>query len=59
MKPILEAKDISLKKGGKEILHVEHFAIHKSEIIAVVGPNGAKESTPHPRFINRIYIFFS
>lgn len=45
MGSILEGKNISLKKGGKEILYVEHFAIHKGEIIAVVGPNGAGKST--------------
>ena len=45
MKCILEAIDIILKKGNREILNIGQFALQEGEILAVVGPNGAGKST--------------
>ncbi|MCL4441146.1 MAG: ATP-binding cassette domain-containing protein [Firmicutes bacterium] len=45
MQFILEARDIIIKKGGREILGVDHFSLREGEIIAVIGPNGAGKST--------------
>ena len=45
MECILEASDIILKKGNREILKVGQFALQEGEILAVVGPNGAGKST--------------
>jgi len=42
---ILEAKDITLKKGNREILNVGQFALQEGEILSFVGPNGAGKST--------------
>ncbi|MCL6478426.1 MAG: ATP-binding cassette domain-containing protein [Peptococcaceae bacterium] len=45
MQYVIEAKNISLRKGNREILDVEHFALQAGEVLAVVGPNGAGKST--------------
>ncbi|MFZ5634191.1 MAG: energy-coupling factor ABC transporter ATP-binding protein [Bacillota bacterium] len=45
MEFILEARDIILKKGNREILNVGQFALQEGEILAFVGPNGAGKST--------------
>ncbi|HBV95505.1 MAG: ABC transporter [Peptococcaceae bacterium BICA1-7] len=45
MRLILEAKNINIKKRGREILSVEHFGLREGEIVAVIGPNGAGKST--------------
>ncbi len=42
---MLEARDLILKKGNKEILNVKQFALQEGEILACVGPNGAGKST--------------
>ena len=45
MQFILEARDIKIKKSGREILSVDHFGLREGEIVAVIGPNGAGKST--------------
>ncbi|MCL6610640.1 MAG: ATP-binding cassette domain-containing protein [Peptococcaceae bacterium] len=45
MEFILEARDIILKKGSREILNVGRFALKEGETIAIVGPNGSGKST--------------
>lgn len=45
MEFVLEAREIILKKGNREILNVSRFALKEGEIIAIVGPNGAGKST--------------
>ncbi|MHB8156032.1 MAG: ABC transporter ATP-binding protein [Desulfocucumaceae bacterium] len=42
---IIEARNITLKKGKNEILNVGQFALREGETAAVVGPNGAGKST--------------
>ena len=45
MECLLEARDIVLKKGNREILSVGQFGLQEGEVLAVVGPNGAGKST--------------
>lgn len=42
---ILEMRDLSCQRGGKEVLRVEQFSVNEGETIAVIGPNGAGKST--------------
>lgn len=45
MSKIIEALDVKLVKGRKEILRVKEIELNKGEILSVVGPNGAGKST--------------
>jgi tungstate transport system ATP-binding protein len=44
-KPILEAKNIEVERGGTIILNVPSFLIQKGEILSMIGPNGAGKTT--------------
>lgn len=44
-KPILEAKNIEVERGGTIILNVSSFLIQKGEILSMIGPNGAGKTT--------------
>ena len=44
-KILIEAKDICLKLGGKQILDKVDIRLHKGEIVTLIGPNGAGKST--------------
>lgn len=43
--PHLQVRDLLVKRGGREVLRIERFAIQRGEIIVLVGPNGAGKST--------------
>lgn len=43
--PILEIKDLEIKRGHLFKLIVEHLNVHRGEILAIIGPNGAGKST--------------
>jgi tungstate transport system ATP-binding protein len=43
--PILEARDLVVTRGRKEIVRVERFAVEPAEVRVVIGPNGAGKST--------------
>ncbi len=45
MNCIIEARDIKIVKGNREILNIEHFALGKGETVALIGSNGAGKST--------------
>jgi tungstate transport system ATP-binding protein len=45
VKPIIEARDLSLILSGKEVFRVEDFRLNKGEVMALVGPNGAGKSS--------------
>jgi molybdopterin-binding protein len=43
--PILEARDLVVMRGRKEIVRVERFAVEAGEVRVLIGPNGAGKST--------------
>ena len=45
MSAILEAHDLRVVRGAREVVHVDSLAIEEAETLAVLGPNGAGKST--------------
>ena len=45
MTPILEARHLVVRRGRKDIVSVERFAVESGEVRVVIGPNGAGKST--------------
>ena len=45
MKTLVEIRDLSVKRGGNPVLHLDELKIFEGEVLAVVGPNGAGKST--------------
>jgi tungstate transport system ATP-binding protein len=43
--PLLEIRDLTVQRGGKQVLAVPHLEIREGETLAVIGPNGAGKST--------------
>ncbi|MSP11896.1 MAG: ABC transporter ATP-binding protein [Chloroflexi bacterium] len=43
--PLLEIKDLQVRRGSRTVLDVPYLAIHKGELLAIMGPNGAGKST--------------
>ncbi len=43
--PILEIKNLEVKRGGITILNVSSLLIHTGEILSLIGPNGAGKTT--------------
>ena len=43
--PVLELKDVTFRRDGKQILHGVSFAVREGEHWALLGPNGACKST--------------
>jgi tungstate transport system ATP-binding protein len=44
-KPILEARDLEVKRGGTVVLRVPSLSLLKGEILSLIGPNGAGKTT--------------
>ncbi len=44
-KPILEAKNLEVNRGGAILIHVPSLLIQKGEILSLIGPNGAGKTT--------------
>ena len=42
--PLLEVKDLVIRRGGAKILAVPYLAVGEGEVLAVIGPNGAGKS---------------
>ena len=45
MTPLVEIRDLLVKRGEHPALQLGHLAIQHGEVLAVVGPNGAGKST--------------
>jgi len=45
MIPLVEIRDLLVRRGAQPALQVEHLAIQNGEVLAIVGPNGAGKST--------------
>jgi tungstate transport system ATP-binding protein len=45
MTPLVELRDLLVKRGEHPALQLDHLAIQNGEVLAVVGPNGAGKST--------------
>lgn len=43
--PFLQLHDAVVRRGGREILHIDDFTLEEGENIALLGPNGAGKST--------------
>ncbi len=44
-KPILEAKNLQVTRGGAILVHIPSLLIQKGEILSLIGPNGAGKTT--------------
>jgi iron complex transport system ATP-binding protein len=45
MSALLEARNISIARGGREILRDVSLALHPGKLVAIAGPNGSGKST--------------
>lgn len=43
--PVLEVRDLLIRRNGKEVLKINHFAVNRGETLAIIGPNGSGKST--------------
>ncbi len=43
--PILEARGVKVRRGGRDLLDIEAFSVPSGETTALLGPNGAGKST--------------
>ncbi len=43
--PVIEGKDLRVRRGGALILDVPYLAVREGEVLSVVGPNGAGKTT--------------
>ncbi len=43
--PILEAKNLEVKRGGTVVLRVPSLSLRKGEFLSLIGPNGAGKTT--------------
>ncbi len=43
--PLLQARGVAVRKGGRDILQAIDFAISPGEIVTIVGPNGSGKTT--------------
>jgi tungstate transport system ATP-binding protein len=45
MSPLIEIRDLLVKRGGRVVLEVPALEIRKGEVLALVGPNGSGKTT--------------
>ncbi len=44
-KPVVSVKDLTVRRGGREVVRAEEISVRPGEILAVIGPNGAGKSS--------------
>ncbi len=45
MSPLLEVRDLVVRRGKQVVLRVPHLQVEKGEVLALVGPNGSGKTT--------------
>ncbi len=45
MSPLVEVRDLLVRRGERKVLEVAALEVHKGEVLALVGPNGAGKTT--------------
>jgi len=45
MTPLLEIRDLLVRRDGRPVLTIERLTVEQGEVLAVLGPNGAGKST--------------
>ena len=45
MSKVIEVRDLKLVLGGRTILNIPNFSIHREDSISIMGPNGAGKSS--------------
>lgn len=45
MIPAIEASNLQLLRGKKEIFSIDRFTLEEGEVVALVGPNGAGKTS--------------
>jgi tungstate transport system ATP-binding protein len=43
--PLLEARGLTVVRGGAQVLHVPSLILRENEVLSLIGPNGAGKST--------------
>ncbi len=43
--PLLEARDLTVVRGGVEVLRIPSLVLNENEVLSLIGPNGAGKST--------------
>lgn len=43
--PVIDMTDVVVRRGGRQVLHIDALRVLPGELVAVVGPNGAGKST--------------
>jgi tungstate transport system ATP-binding protein len=43
--PLLEARDLSVVLGGKQVLDIPSFALPRGDVMVILGPNGSGKTT--------------
>jgi tungstate transport system ATP-binding protein len=45
LKPVIEAKDLSMSYGEQKVLDVPAFQVFRNEVLVIIGPNGSGKTT--------------
>jgi tungstate transport system ATP-binding protein len=43
--PALEANNLAVKLGGKQVLNIAELQVNKNEVLVIIGPNGSGKTT--------------